>query len=203
MRRFSWREGNPAVAERAEKSGIQVRVDNVDRTFGTLLGAEITRRHPEGLAGRYHHDQLHGTRADRASARLSRQGLTICLTGDSNDYFGKGLSGGKLIVHAPSNACYDPQENIIIGNVALTAPRPERLTSPEWRESGSPSAIPGRLRGRRRRGAWMRIYDRRRVVILGKVEELCGRHERRHRLCPGRRKPSVQEPEQTDGRMEA
>ena len=103
---------------RQKKSGIQVRVDNTDRTFGTLLGAEITRRHPEGLPEDTITINCTGSGGQSFGAFIPA-GLTIGLTGDSNDYFGKGLSGGKLIVRAPDKASYEPHDNIIIGNVAL------------------------------------------------------------------------------------
>ena len=99
-------------------SGIRVAVNNTDRTFGTLLGAEITRRHPEGLAADTITVHCEGSGGQSFGAFLP-SGLTIHLTGDSNDYFGKGLSGGTLTVRAPENAAYDPHENIMVGNVAL------------------------------------------------------------------------------------
>ena len=106
-----------SMEERA-KSEITLEVKNTDRTFGTLLGAEITRRHPEGLAEDTITVQCHGTGGQSFGAFIPA-GLTLNLTGDSNDYFGKGLSGGKLVVKAPEEAGYDPHSNILIGNVAL------------------------------------------------------------------------------------
>jgi len=104
--------------EKGEKSEVSVSLKNTDRTFGTLLGAEITRRYPEGLPD----DTItvNGTGAGGQSfGAFLPKGLTLKLAGDSNDYFGKGLSGGKLVIAAPKEAKYDPHENIIIGNVAL------------------------------------------------------------------------------------
>ncbi|MBR4144601.1 MAG: glutamate synthase large subunit [Lachnospiraceae bacterium] len=97
---------------------ISVDIKNTDRTFGTLLGAEITRLHPEGLIEDTVTVNCHGAGGQSFGAFIPK-GLTLKITGDSNDYFGKGLSGGKLIVKAPENAKYDPSENILIGNVAL------------------------------------------------------------------------------------
>ena len=97
---------------------ISVDIKNTDRTFGTLLGAEITRQHPEGLIEDTVTVNCHGAGGQSFGAFIPK-GLTLKITGDSNDYFGKGLSGGKLIVKAPENAKYDPSENILIGNVAL------------------------------------------------------------------------------------
>ncbi|MBO4336483.1 MAG: glutamate synthase subunit alpha, partial [Lachnospiraceae bacterium] len=91
---------------------------SIDRTFGTLLGAQITRKDPDGLAEDTILINCTGSGGQSFGAFIPK-GLTLKLSGDSNDYFGKGLSGGKLIVYAPSEAGYKPDENIIIGNVAL------------------------------------------------------------------------------------
>ena len=101
-----------------EKSRISVTVRNTDRTFGTLLGAEITRRYPEGLPEDTITINCSGSGGQSFGAFLPR-GLFLDLTGDCNDYLGKGLSGGKLVVRAPENAAYDPHENILAGNVAF------------------------------------------------------------------------------------
>ena len=100
------------------RTEINIHLSNVDRTFGTLLGAEITRNNPAGLKDDTIVINCTGAGGQSFGAFIPK-GLTLKLTGDSNDYFGKGLSGGKLIVKAPENAKYDPHENIIIGNVAL------------------------------------------------------------------------------------
>jgi len=97
---------------------VKVDLTNIDRTFGTLLGAEITRKHHEGMQEDTLTVECTGAGGQSFGAYIPK-GLTLDLTGDSNDYFGKGLSGGKLIVKAPADAAYDSEENIIIGNVAL------------------------------------------------------------------------------------
>ena len=107
-----------ASLKNGQKSSKQIVLSNVDRTFGTLLGAEITRNYPEGLPEDTIVIQCQGAGGQSYGAFIPK-GLTLKLVGDSNDYFGKGLSGGKLIVHAPEDASYNPEENIIIGNVAL------------------------------------------------------------------------------------
>ena len=104
--------------QKGKKSHISLTVSNTDRAFGTLLGAEVTRHNPEGLPEDTIRVDAEGAGGQSFGAFLPK-GITIDLTGDSNDYFGKGLSGGKLIVHAPKGASYMPEENIIIGNVAL------------------------------------------------------------------------------------
>mgnify|MGYP000438052514 FL=1 len=107
----------PAL-ERGEKRGLEVDVTNTDRTFGTIFGSEITRRYPEGLEEDSYVIQCKGAGGQSFGAFIPR-GLTLELTGDSNDYFGKGLSGGKLVVFPPKNRGYKAEENIIAGNVAL------------------------------------------------------------------------------------
>ncbi len=104
--------------ESGKKATAEVTLESVDRTFGTLLGAEITRKHPEGLADDTITISCSGSGGQSFGAFVPK-GLTLNLTGDSNDYFGKGLSGGKLAVFAPAEATYDPHENTMIGNVAL------------------------------------------------------------------------------------
>ena len=101
-----------------KKAELDVHVKSTDRTFGTLLGAEITRKHPEGLPEDTITIRCEGAGGQSFGAFIPK-GLTIRLTGDSNDYFGKGLSGGTLTVRAPKEAAYDPHENILVGNVAL------------------------------------------------------------------------------------
>ncbi|MBP5159995.1 MAG: glutamate synthase large subunit [Lachnospiraceae bacterium] len=108
--RKSLKDGTPSVTK--------VEVGNTDRTFGTLLGAEITRNHPEGLDRDTITIDCTGSGGQSFGAFIPK-GLSINLTGDANDYFGKGLSGGKLTVKAPKEAKYDPSENIMVGNVAL------------------------------------------------------------------------------------
>ena len=104
--------------ETGEKTEMSVHIRNTDRTFGTLLGAQITRKYPEGLPDDTITVHCAGAGGQSFGAFIPK-GLTLDLTGDSNDYFGKGLSGGRLILHAPEKASYDPRNNIIVGNVAL------------------------------------------------------------------------------------
>ncbi len=111
-------KGMQKAIEKGAKKTAEIHLTNTDRTFGTLLGAEITRNHPEGLTEDTITIRCTGAGGQSFGAFIPK-GLTLDLCGDSNDYFGKGLSGGKLIVHAPKEAAYDAEENIIIGNVAL------------------------------------------------------------------------------------
>ena len=101
-----------------EKKKIQVQVSNTDRTLGTILGSEITKKFKDTLQPDTYVIECKGSGGQSFGAFIPK-GLTLRLEGDSNDYFGKGLSGGKLVVYPPKNSNYRPEENIIIGNVAL------------------------------------------------------------------------------------
>lgn len=97
---------------------IKVEVSSTNRTVGTIFGSEITKKYKNTLPDDTYKVECHGGGGQSFGAFIPK-GLTISLTGDSNDYFGKGLSGGKLIVKPDENAAYKAEENIIIGNVAL------------------------------------------------------------------------------------
>lgn len=104
--------------QKGRKKQFSVELSNVDRTFGTLTGAEITRNHPRGLAEDSITIACKGAGGQSFGAFIPK-GLTLNLCGDCNDYLGKGLSGGKISVYAPKEASYKPEENILVGNVAL------------------------------------------------------------------------------------
>ena len=97
---------------------LNVQVTNTDRTFGTILGSEITKRYGTSLKDDTFVIEAQGSGGQSFGAFVPK-GLTIQLEGDSNDYFGKGLSGGKLVAFPPKNSRFKAEENIIIGNVAL------------------------------------------------------------------------------------
>ena len=107
----------PAL-EKGQKRGLEVDVTNTDRTFGTIFGSEITRRYPDGLEDDSFVIKCKGAGGQSFGAFIPK-GLTLELVGDSNDYFGKGLSGGKLVVCPPNGTRFKSDENIIIGNVAF------------------------------------------------------------------------------------
>lgn len=104
--------------ESGQKRSIELDVSNTDRAFGTSFGSEITRRYKDTLKEDTFTIQCKGSGGQSFGAFIPR-GLTLELTGDSNDYFGKGLSGGKLIVCPPKGVKFKAEENVIIGNVAL------------------------------------------------------------------------------------
>lgn len=107
-----------ALKNGTEKS-VDVKIKNTDRSFGTLFGSQITEKYGEnGLADNTFTVNCQGSGGQSFGAFIPK-GLTLVLTGDCNDYFGKGLSGGRLILKAPKNTNRKANENIITGNVAL------------------------------------------------------------------------------------
>ena len=106
------------VVEKGTKASLDLKVGNTDRSFGTILGAEITRQHKDGLPEDTITINCTGAGGQSFGAFIPK-GLTLRLCGDTNDYYGKGLSGGKLVVFPPKNRGYKAEENIIAGNVAL------------------------------------------------------------------------------------
>jgi glutamate synthase (ferredoxin) len=108
----------PAL-ERGEKVVADVPIRNVNRVVGTILGSELTRRHGvKGLPEDTVQLNFKGS-AGQSFGAFVPKGVTLRLEGDANDYVGKGLSGGKIIVYPPRESTFVPSENIIIGNVAL------------------------------------------------------------------------------------
>ena len=104
--------------EQKKPASVEVDVTNIDRSFGTIFGSEITKKYNDTLEDDMYTVKCNGAGGQSFGAFIPN-GLTIELTGDSNDYLGKGLSGGKLIVKPPKESKFKQDENIIIGNVAL------------------------------------------------------------------------------------
>ncbi|MBU6380699.1 MAG: glutamate synthase subunit alpha, partial [Acidobacteria bacterium] len=110
-------ELSKVALEKKESVRIDLPVRNVNRTVGTMLGAEITRRYgAEGLPGGTIDISLHGSAGQSLGAFIP-QGLTLRLYGDSNDYVGKGISGGRIIVRPDEKAVFASEKNVIAGNV--------------------------------------------------------------------------------------
>ncbi|MCB9076940.1 MAG: glutamate synthase large subunit [Anaerolineaceae bacterium] len=108
----------PAL-ENGEPVAATLPIKNVNRVVGTILGSELTRRYGgAGLPEDTIRLRFVGS-AGQSFGAFMPQGITFDLEGDANDYFGKGLSGGKLIVAPPPGVTFTPEENIIIGNVAF------------------------------------------------------------------------------------
>ena len=108
----------PAL-QKKQKRIVEVDVTNTtSRAFGTMFGSEITRLYDDKLDEDTYTIKCHGNGGQSFGAFIPK-GLTIELIGDSNDYFGKGLSGGKLVVYPPAASTFKFDENILIGNVAL------------------------------------------------------------------------------------
>ncbi len=104
--------------DKKQKRSIAIDVGNTDRALGTIFGSEITKMYHDTLDDDTYTIQCTGAGGQSFGAFIPK-GLTLELIGDSNDYFGKGLSGGKLILYPPKGITYKADENIIVGNVAL------------------------------------------------------------------------------------
>ena len=175
-----------SALESGSRRSIELDVSNTDRAFGTMFGSEITKRYPEGLEEDTFTVKCKGAGGQSFGAFIPK-GLTLELEGDSNDYFGKGLSGGKLIVYPPRGVHFKQDENIIIGNVALYGATSgkayingvagERFCV---RNSGAIAVVEG-------------VGDHGCEYMTGgrgggsrkNRKELRGRYERRRRLCAG------------------
>jgi glutamate synthase domain-containing protein 2/glutamate synthase domain-containing protein 1/glutamate synthase domain-containing protein 3 len=108
----------PAL-ERGERVEATLPIKNVNRVVGTIVGSEVTRRWGEqGLPEDTIKLNFHGS-AGQSFGAFIPAGMTLLLSGDANDYLGKGLSGGKIVITPPPGSTFVPRENIIIGNTAL------------------------------------------------------------------------------------
>ena len=107
----------PAI-ENGEQVKATLPIYNTNRVVGTILGNEITKKHWEGLPEDTIHLTFQGS-AGQSFGAFVPAGVTLELEGDGNDYLGKGLSGGKLVVYPPKVSTFAPEDNIIIGNVAF------------------------------------------------------------------------------------
>lgn len=107
-----------SALETKQKRMINIEVTNTNRSLGTIFGSEITKKYDDTLEDDTYIIKCNGAGGQSFGAFVPK-GLTLELVGDSNDYFGKGLSGGKLVVYPPTGVQFKKDENIIIGNVAL------------------------------------------------------------------------------------
>lgn len=107
-----------SALESGQKRAIEIEVTNTNRSLGTIFGSEITKKYDDTLDEDTFVIKCNGAGGQSFGAFIPK-GLTLELVGDSNDYFGKGLSGGKLIVYPPAGVKFEKDDNIIIGNVAL------------------------------------------------------------------------------------
>ena len=108
----------PAISN-GQRVAASFPIKNTDRTAGTILSNEITKKYKaEGLPDDTIHFTFNGT-AGQSFGAFNTKGVTLELEGDANDYFGKGLSGARLIIYPSRQASFVPEENILIGNVAF------------------------------------------------------------------------------------
>jgi glutamate synthase (ferredoxin) len=107
----------PAI-ERGEPVKATLPIKNINRVVGTIVGTEVTQHHPQGLPDDTIHLHFQGS-AGQSFGAFIPQGMTLELEGDANDYLGKGLSGGKIILYPSRESTFVAEENIIAGNVAF------------------------------------------------------------------------------------
>jgi hypothetical protein len=176
----------PAI-EKGEKVSATLPITNVNRVVGTILGNEITKRHWDGLPEDTVHLHFQGS-AGQSFGAFVPKGVTMELEGDANDYLGKGLSGGKLILYPPKRFTFVAEENIITGNVAFYGATGGEAYIRGWRVSASASATPACEAVVEGVGDHACEYmTGGKAVIHGPHRtQLCGGHERRRRLCAGR-----------------
>ena len=107
-----------SALERGEPRRLELAISSIDRALGTILGSDLTRIHGNSLPDNTFTIKCTGGGGQSFGAFLPK-GLTLELEGDANDYLGKGLSGGLIVVYPPKGSIFDPAENILVGNVAL------------------------------------------------------------------------------------
>ncbi len=118
---YDWRilEKAGKALDSAEKISLEMSVSNVDRSVGTILSSTVAKKYPEtGLPDGTIRIQFKGCAGQSFGAFLAR-GIEFTLVGEANDYLGKGLSGGRIILKPHENVSFDPSENVIAGNVLL------------------------------------------------------------------------------------
>ena len=173
----------PAL-ERGEPVEIRMPIRNIHRTVGTILGSELSRKYGlEGLPEDTIRIYFEGSAGQSFGAFVPR-GISLFVEGDANDYCGKGLSGGKIVVKTPAAAVFDPAENIIAGNVVLYgATGGEAYFNGRRRRALLRAQQRRERRGRGRGRSRLRVHDGRpgRDPRADRPQ-LRRRHERRNRL---------------------
>ena len=152
----------PAPRDHGEPVAARLAVRNVNRTVGTMLGHEVTSATRRGPAGRHHRHHPH--RLGRpVLRRLPARAASPCGSGDANDYVGKGLSGGRVVVRpAPGRGASSPRSNVIAGNVIAYGATVGRAVPARPGRRAVLRAQLRRHRGRRgRRRPRLRVHDRR------------------------------------------
>ena len=172
----------PAI-QKGEPVRATLPIHNIHRVVGTIVGNEITKNHEQGLPEDTVHLHFQGTAGQSFGAFIPK-GMTLELEGDANDYIGKGLSGGKIVLYPAKASTLVAAENIIAGNVALYgATGGEAYISGHGRRTLLRPQLWRNGSGRRRRRPRLRIYDRRQSRHFGPHRtQLRGGHERRRRL---------------------
>ena len=173
-----------ALFEEGEKMQLQYNIRNTQRAIGTRLSSKITRRFGmAGLKPGHITVRLRGS-AGQSLGAFAVQGLKLEVFGDANDYVGKGLSGGTIVVRPLPSSPLATQANVIIGNtVPLRRHGRAPLRGRPGRRALRRAQLRRRCRGRGLRGQWLRIHDRRHRRDPGPCRrQFRRRHDRRHGL---------------------
>jgi glutamate synthase (NADPH/NADH) large chain len=150
------REGDAGTGKQGRRSSSIVEIKNVDRSAGAMLSGEVAKRYGyKGLPDDTICGQAHRNRRPKSFGAFLAHGVTIDLVGDANDYVGKGLSGGRIIVRPPENSSITPENSIIVGNTVLYGAIEGRMLLPRCRGRALCRAQLGRHRGGRGRAATM------------------------------------------------
>ena len=136
-------EGTGFCVENVVPMRFHADIDNVNRCVGTMLGAEVTKAHPEGLPAGAITIDCAGSGGQSFGAFLPR-GIALNIEGDANDYVGKGLSGGIISVKPPKSATYKFDENVSVGNVAFYGATSGRGFGTDLRDNASGLETPAR-----------------------------------------------------------
>jgi glutamate synthase (ferredoxin) len=145
----------------------ELPIRNVHRVVGTATGSEITRKYgAKGLPTDTIRLHFRGS-AGQSFGAFIPSGMSLSLEGDGNDYVGKGLSGGKIAVFRRASRRSRPTRTSSSATWRSMARRAARPSSAAWPASASACATAASMRRRRRRRSWLRIHDRRRVIVLG------------------------------------
>ena len=180
-------EAAPALEDKTPVK-ISMPIYNTDRTAGAMLSGEVAKRYGhDGLPEDTISVSLNGTAGQSFGAFLAH-GVTLDLVGEANDYVGKGLSGGRIVVRPPEQSQIVPEESIIVGkHRALWRDHRGMLLPRRRRRTLRRTQFRRHRGGRGHRGSRLRIHDRRhRRGHRRNRPQLRRRHERRRRLCARR-----------------
>ena len=163
-----WVEPALEAAAKASPSLVTGEIANRDRAVGARLAGEIALRLHTSTRLRPSRSNSPG-RAGQSFGAFAVDGMQLILDGQANDFVGKGLTGGEIVIRAGGDAAQDSAQHVLLGNVALYGATSGRSSQPDEQASASPSATRAHRRRRRRGRPRLRVHDRRPVLVLGRA----------------------------------